>query len=598
MSNHRHPSYRPPLNTQPDMVAYNMEPSPKSTQGTMNFLSRSTLELPLQSSTQSALPVSPDFALHGSALPYSVNMNQQIRHDSLAQQGRALSQAAHYSLAPALMHRDLSIRSEPIMHQKQTTPSASTGRRISHEMLFAPLAQVQENSSPDIGVTPQVYFANMAPSPSYVSSTGTNLPLYDMFAGRQSATPSMVTTSTGIEQAPPMTRENSFVHTSPRVDITRMPSSASYADSLSGHGVTDFQQSNCSNPFNMPEDLLAVGCGFSNPTTMQYPPLEYQMLLSPTFTSASMDPSPPGAALMERVDSTSSIKSTSSLANRAREAQRRILQAQSTSIAPMPQSPSQEPPRAIHGKRTTQQDNKAKQKPKHPKLRCNHCNEIPDGFRGDHELRRHISAKHFRRVKKYVCRDAREGGIPTRLSPLNPLSRCKACASGKQYNAYYNAAAHLRRTHFRVKPSRGKGATAIGEKRGGKGGGDWPPMPELKAWFVEIEVQIERPASVVTGDDPPDEGSLSPASASTTHMSANADSFGEDDFAMPVSYMDQPAQEDSQFSLLSAVDDSDIDMLGTSQGSTTSVFQDVDDMGFDVAWLDTIPDGDLDYPQL
>ncbi|KAL6695669.1 hypothetical protein J3F84DRAFT_348988 [Trichoderma pleuroticola] len=578
-------------------MAYDMEPSPKSMQGTMNSLASSTLELPLQSATQRPLPVSPDFALQGSALPYSANMNGRL--DSLAQQGRALSQAAHYSLAPALMHRDLSIRSEPIMYQRQTTPSASAGRRISHETLFAPLAQVEENS-PDIGVTPQFYFENMAPNPTYVSSTGTNLPFYNTFAGRQSATPSMVTTSTGTEQAPPMTRENSFVLTSPRVDITRMPSSASYADSLSGHAMADFQQSNCSNPFNMPEDLLAVGCGFPNPTTMQYPPLEYQMLLSPTFGPGSMDHAPPGAALMERGDSTCSNKSTSSLANRAREAQKRILQAQSTSIAPMPQPLSQSPPRATHGKRTTQQDNKAKQKPKHPKLRCIYCNEIPDGFRGDHELRRHISAKHSQIVKKFVCRDARESGIPTRLRPLNPLSRCKACASGKQYNAYYNAAAHLRRTHFRVKPSRGKGATGIGEKRGGKGGGDWPPMPELKAWFVEIEVEVERPASVVTGDDPPDEASLSPTSASTTHTSTSADSFVQGDFTMSVSYEDEPAQEDSQFSLLAAVDDSDIDidMLGTSQDSTTSVFEDVDDMGFDVTWLDNIPDADLDYPQL
>lgn len=583
-----------------------MEPSPKSIQGTMNsFFTRSSLELPLQSSTQRALPVSPNFALQGSALPYSANMNRQNYHDSLAQQGRALSQAALYSRASVLMHRDLSIRSEPIMHQSQTTPPTSTGRRTSHELPFAPLAQVQEHSSPDIGVTPQAYFANMVPSPTYLSSTGTNLPLYDMFTGRQSATPSMVTTSTGIEQAPPMTRENSFVHTSPRVDITRMPSSASYTDSLSGHAMADFQQSNCSNPFNMPEDLLAVGCGFSNTTTMQYPPLEYQMLMSPTFTPASMDPTPPGAALMERGDSTCSNKSTSSLANRAREAQRRILQAQSTSIAPMPQPPSQEPPRATHGKRTAQQDNKAKQKPKHPKLLCKYCNEIPDGFRGDHELRRHIGAKHVRIVKKFVCRDARESGIPTRLTPINPLARCKACASGKQYNAYYNAAAHLRRTHFRVKASRGKGATGIGEKRGGKGGGDWPPMTELKAWFVEIEVEVDGPASVVTGDDPPDEGSLSPTSASTTtHMSTSADSFGEGDFTMSVNYVDQPAQEDSQFSLLSAVDDSDIDidididMLATSQDSTTSVFQDVDDLGFDVAWLDNIPNADLDYSQL
>ncbi|EHK18417.1 uncharacterized protein TRIVIDRAFT_68438 [Trichoderma virens Gv29-8] len=586
-------------------MAYNMEPSPKSIQGTMNFLSRSTLELPFQSPTQSAMPFSPDFAANSSALPYSVNMNQdkshtdhvffqQQSHQTLLQQGRALSQAAHYSLAPPPMHRDMSICSEPIMRYRQTTPSAPTGRRISHEMPFAPLAQVQENASsdenasPDVGVTPQAYFANMAQS--YLSSTGTNLPLHDMFAGRQSATPSMVTASTGTELAPPMTRENSFVLASPGVNITRMPSSASYADLFPGHGASDFQQPSCSNPSKMPEELLAVGGGFSNFPTMQYPTPEYQMLASPTFA-----PTP-----MERVDSTCSTKSTaSSVERRAREARERVLlQAQSTSIAPIPQPLPREPAQPALGKRSTQQVAKVKQKPKHPKLRCSYCNEIPDGFRGDHELRRHISAKHVRIVKKYVCRDPREAGMRSGLKPLNPLSRCKACASGKQYNAYYNAAAHLRRTHFRVKPIRGKGATAISERRGGKGGGDWPPMPDLKAWFVEIEVESERPTSVVTGDDPPEEGSLSPASTSATHMGTNADSFGEDDFTsdiMPVSYMEQSTQEDSQFALLSALDEGDADMLDSSQDSATSDFQSMNNMTFDIPWFD---DTDLGFPSL
>ncbi|OPB46320.1 hypothetical protein A0O28_0064410 [Trichoderma guizhouense] len=584
-------------------MAYNMEPSPKSMQGTMNTFNFNSIR------STPELPVSPDFALQASALPYSANRNQQHIllqqqncHDLFAQQGRSLSQAAHYSLAPALMNRELSIRSEPIMHQTQTTSSASasTGRRTSHEMLFRPLAQVQENSSPDIGVNPQVYLANMAPSPSYMSSTGTDLPLYDMFAGRQSATPSMITASTGIEHAPPMTRENSFVHASPRVDITRMPSSASYADSLSGHATLNaLEQSDCSNTFNMPEDLLAVGCGFPNSTTIPYPPLEHQMLMSPAFTPTFMiGPTAPGAALMERGDSTCSSKSTSSLANRAREATIRVLQAQATSIAPMPQPPSQELPRATHGRRTTQQGSKAKQKP-NEKRYCKFCNDIPDGFRGDHELRRHIDAKHRRKVKKFVCRDPRDSGIPTKLRPLNPLTRCKACASGKQYNAYYNAAAHLRRTHFRVKPSRGRGATGIGEKRGGKGGGDWPPMPELKAWFMEMEVKADGPASVVTGDDPPDEGSLPPTSASTTHMSADSDTIREGESTVLASYVDQPAQEEPQLPLLSAVDDSDIDLLGTSQGSETSVFQHVDDLRlFDAAWLEFLSDADLDYARL
>lgn len=116
---------------------------------------------------------------------------------------------------------------------------------------------------------------------------------------------------------------------------------------------------------------------------------------------------------------------------------------------------------------------------------------------------------------------------------------------------------------------------------------------------MEIEVKADGPASVVTGDDPPDEGSLSPTSASTTHMSADSDTIREGESTVLASYVDQPAQEEQQFPLLSVVDDSDIDLLGTSQGSETSVFQDVDDLRlFDVAWLDLLSNAGLDYPQL
>lgn len=124
-------------------------------------------------------------------------------------------------------------------------------------------------------------------------------------------------------------------------------------------------------------------------------------------------------------------------------------------------------------------------------------------------------------------------------------------------------------------------------------------MPELKAWFMEMEVKVDGPASVVAGDDPPDEGSLPPTSASTTHMSADPDTIREGESTVLASHVDQPAQEQPQLPLLSAVDDSDIDLLGTLQGSETSVFQHVDDLRlFDVAWLDLLSDADLDYARL
>ena len=116
-------------------------------------------------------------------------------------------------------------------------------------------------------------------------------------------------------------------------------------------------------------------------------------------------------------------------------------------------------------------------RPQREKKFCLMCNEKPDGYRGDHELRRHCERKHCTGVRKtWVCVDA---------SPeKNVLANCKHCRSGKRYGAYYNAAAHLRRVHFNAKPKGRKGrSNSLAERRGGKGGGDDPPMDFLKKWM-------------------------------------------------------------------------------------------------------------------
>ncbi|KAF3391703.1 hypothetical protein F1880_007911 [Penicillium rolfsii] len=121
------------------------------------------------------------------------------------------------------------------------------------------------------------------------------------------------------------------------------------------------------------------------------------------------------------------------------------------------------------------------QRPPKPKTYCHLCNDQPEGFHGDHELRRHIDRVHAQVRKVWVCVD---------ISPDKTfLANCKACRNGKKYGANYNAAAHLRRTHFhpcqRGRGGRGKDS----EKRGGKGGGNQPPMEVLKLWMREM---IER----------------------------------------------------------------------------------------------------------
>ena len=91
-------------------------------------------------------------------------------------------------------------------------------------------------------------------------------------------------------------------------------------------------------------------------------------------------------------------------------------------------------------------------RPRHPKVLCDQCNIKPEGFRGPHALRRHIENKHARYRTVWVCVD--------RSPDKKFLSECRACNEGKQYGAYYNAAAHLRRAHLDVQKkftSQGKG---------------------------------------------------------------------------------------------------------------------------------------------
>lgn len=126
------------------------------------------------------------------------------------------------------------------------------------------------------------------------------------------------------------------------------------------------------------------------------------------------------------------------------------------------------------------------QRPHHPKLMCDHCDEFPGGFRGEHELRRHYDRAHAQLKKVWICVKP----AASEIWPAKSLEICKQCKQQKQYNVYYNAAAHLRRAHF---CPRKRGRRARGEERetrAGKAGGDWPSIDWLKAngWLEEIEV--------------------------------------------------------------------------------------------------------------
>lgn len=130
------------------------------------------------------------------------------------------------------------------------------------------------------------------------------------------------------------------------------------------------------------------------------------------------------------------------------------------------------------------------QRPPRQKTYCNYCNEQPDGFHGEHELRRHVERAHAVVRKVWVCVD---------ISPDKKfLANCKACRKQKRYGANYNAAAHLRRTHFnpcqRGRGGRGKDS----EKRGGKGGGTEPAMEVLKHWMEQREEVVLDNAPLIS----------------------------------------------------------------------------------------------------
>ncbi|KAF4968660.1 hypothetical protein FZEAL_10357 [Fusarium zealandicum] len=336
---------------------------------------------------------------------------------------------------------------------------------------------------------------NLAPGNSF-SSLSSNVPCsYPM----SSACPSMISGPSAAEAASPLTRQNSSFD-SIGAGMTRMESSQSQA--ADGFFAPDLSPGSANmycngKQYRSEHDLFGLGANLSSMPAQQYATCNGKSFLA-SPDSADMERSASNTSM-------SSVRSTASnLERRAKEARERVLHAAKTiALAPKPkEGMNKSHANSAARKEAKMPVNKSNyQRPKHPKVYCDQCTEHPDGFRGDHELRRHVNAKHEGVVKKFICRDPATVGIETKVKAVNPLSKCKACTSGKEYGAYYNAAAHLRRTHFKPKTPRGKKGANVDEKRGGKGGGDWPPMSELKAWFVETKVKVDVNDSPLSDED-------------------------------------------------------------------------------------------------
>ncbi|KAI1841662.1 hypothetical protein JX265_009323 [Neoarthrinium moseri] len=355
---------------------------------------------------------------------------------------------------------------------------------------------------------PETYFANFDayeyPSNSaYLSSSmptdqlhlSPDMPVYGM--SNASVCGSMTTGLT--PETAPMTRENSSVFDNQSVG------GAMHMMQLGSHQGTDMSQ--LDSPF-----YPNASSGYNSPLAKSASPSEEDLKgvgtsLSQSYLNPYGHPAPPGGVLMSQDMSRSasntsaaSIKSTSSLKLRLKESLRRQNQ-HTALLKPKPSSDAKATDSHSAKKDGKTAITKAKYvRPRQPKVFCEKCTEHPDGFRGEHELRRHRDAKHPEQgvIKKWICVDPATRGLPIGVAVVNPLDKCKACKAQKKYGAYYNAAAHLRRTHFKEKPSRAKnknnGASSRpdDDKRGGKGGGDWPPMTELKNWMKEVWVHKDE----------------------------------------------------------------------------------------------------------
>ncbi|ETS80883.1 hypothetical protein PFICI_08412 [Pestalotiopsis fici W106-1] len=394
------------------------------------------------------------------------------------------------------------------MHASPARPRARTAMSMN-----AGLTTVAESKLLD----PETYFANLeglqdAANASYLS---TSLPgqmrLSDMPSQWHPSSVSVCgSMTTGLTpDTAPMTRENSSLFDSQSVGgAMHMMQLGSHQGTDQSHlgspryAVTSSGQNSPLSKHNSPadEDLNGVGSSLVQPYLSSY------------GHSTTAEDGPVSQAMSRSASNASAVstKSASSLRYRAKE----TLHRQNRNIATLKPKPAAEQ-KSTDGN-SGKKDGKAvitKAKyvrPRQPKVFCEKCSDHPEGFRGEHELRRHRDAKHPEHgmVRKWVCVDPATRNLPVGVAVVNPLDKCKACKAAKKYGAYYNAAAHLRRTHFKEKPSRakkgGNGASrSDDDKRGGKGGGDWPPMAELKNWMKEI--WVNKDDSKVDSDEDNDE---------------------------------------------------------------------------------------------
>ncbi|PKS13070.1 hypothetical protein jhhlp_000411 [Lomentospora prolificans] len=368
------------------------------------------------------------------------------------------------------------------------------------------LPKVQEDPTLDVGQTPFEYLMSIEPelrmgglmNTYYPAITQNDYVGYSDSNGT-SATPSLVSAdSATVPDMGPLTRENSsighaFIDALPPLSRTASHGPAELTIDLGGAAGKAAAMS------------YHFGMGSSTSEKMSLN-LRATKEVSPSLCLA------PESTEMLRTTSGSSMKSTASYqGRRAKEAlERQIQNGSRIAIAPREgsedvkstskraDSTGSSPSKCSASAKRHSTIAHQYQRRKQPKVFCDKCNEYPDGFRGEHELRRHTNSKHAKLVAKWVCRDPTSVGRKPGIDAMYPLSKCKACLSTKKYGAYYNAAAHLRRAHFRKRTARGKKRAENRDNRKAKQqDSSWPPMADLKHWMVRVLVRKDGGEEII-----------------------------------------------------------------------------------------------------
>jgi hypothetical protein len=288
-----------------------------------------------------------------------------------------------------------------------------------------------------------------------------------------------------------------FLSVSTMSSMTEKPGSSSSLQATTGVEDVTVRQS----------DLFRdMGSGFEH-GSIPFAPFDFHRENELMTTGMPWQMVPPRAndsttVAMQRNDSQiststdSSISSTMSQQKAAARRQKQIANGASQPLRP----------------KVTVSDNKAAPKqigaqkqpiprlPSHPKTKTPlSCPDCSITLRGPHERQRHWDNVHAPVKRVWIC-------VQPKQSPFKPkkgLDICKQCKQGKQYNVYYNAAAHLRRGHFcpskRGRRPRGEVGTSVLNLSVERSRG--PSIDEMKAHGWLKEITVPNNGQYVAADD-------------------------------------------------------------------------------------------------